>query len=68
MICRFVKWLREQNLPKELETFCKTILDYLSKNMAEFIKDEDEEDSSEEEQVETETEDQDDDGQWEVIN
>ena len=63
MICRFVKWLREQNLPNELETFCKNILDYLSKNMAEFIKDEDEEDSSEEEQEETETEDQDDDGQ-----
>ena len=68
MICRFVKWLREQNPPKELETFCKNILDYLSKNMAEFIKDGYEEDSNEEEQEETETEDNYDDGQLEVIN
>ena len=38
-------WLREKNLPNELEDYCKNILDYLSQNMAEFIKDKGEDDS-----------------------
>ena len=50
-------WLREKNLPNELEDYCKNILDYLSQNMAEFIKDKGEDDSlGEEEQEETDTE------------
>ena len=58
---RFVKWIKEKSLPKELEGYCKTVLNYLSQNSSDFMTKEeqtDEEDSSDEDLLETDTEEE----------
>ena len=61
---RFVKWLKEKKLPKELEGYCKTVLNYLSQNSSDFMTEEeqqtDEEDSSDEDPLETDTQEEED--------
>ena len=63
---RFVKWLKEKKLPKELEGYCKTVLNYLSQNSSDFMAEEeqqtDEEDSSDEDPLETDTQEEEDSG------
>ena len=57
-----MKWLKEKSLPKELEGYCKTVLNYLSQNSPDFMTEEeqqtDEEDSSDEDPEETDTQEE----------
>ena len=41
---RFAKWIKEQELPKELKGYCKNVLNYLGQYNKEFYGNNDDED------------------------